>query len=108
MIADPREIDRIVDRIVHCTQASAIYLFGSNAKGTAGPNSDVDLLLIGPCRLPPPLRTKNLVAELRLFATDFDLVFLTPEEFDEARGDPHSFVSLVMRTARKVYPRAGA
>jgi len=86
----------------------AIYLFGSNAKGTASLKSDVDVLLVGPSRLPPPLRTKNLVAELRLFATDFDLVFLTPEEFDEERSDPHSFVSLVMRTARQVYPRAEA
>jgi predicted nucleotidyltransferase len=108
MIADQEEIDRIVDRIVHCSQASAIYLFGSNAKGTASHNSDIDLLLVGPCRLPPPLRTKNLVAELRLFAAEFDLIFLTPEEFDEARRDPHSFVSLVMRTARQVYPQAGA
>jgi predicted nucleotidyltransferase len=105
MILDEQEIDRIVGRIVLRTCVDRIYLFGSNAKGCARAGSDIDLLIIGPNRLPVHQRTRNIAPSLRSIASSFDLVILTPEEVDEELRVPHSFVSQVMATAQLVYPK---
>ena len=39
-------IDEIVNRIVRGFRPEKIILFGSHARGTAGPDSDVDLLVV--------------------------------------------------------------
>jgi predicted nucleotidyltransferase len=39
---------RAIGRIVEAMQPEAIYLFGSHARGDAGPDSDYDLLVIVP------------------------------------------------------------
>jgi len=36
----------IVDRLVRCSDPRRIILFGSRARGEAGPDSDVDLLVV--------------------------------------------------------------
>ena len=41
-----RHIDRMVRRIVRKFQPEQVILFGSQARGDAGPDSDVDLLVV--------------------------------------------------------------
>jgi predicted nucleotidyltransferase/HEPN domain-containing protein len=45
-IDDPRELDRVVRRLVERFDPIAIYLFGSRARGDAGDDSDYDLMLV--------------------------------------------------------------
>jgi len=40
-------IEEMVRRIVRRFAPEKIILFGSHARGTAGPDSDVDLLIVG-------------------------------------------------------------
>jgi hypothetical protein len=47
-IGDPKEIERLVEQIVAEVDPTAIYLFGSRARGDAQADSDYDLLLILP------------------------------------------------------------
>ena len=42
------QIDRMVQRIVRKFHPEKIILFGSQARGDAGPDSDVDLLIVMP------------------------------------------------------------
>jgi predicted nucleotidyltransferase len=42
------QIDRMVKRIVRKFHPEKIILFGSHARGDAGPDSDVDLLVVLP------------------------------------------------------------
>ena len=44
----PAMIDRMVQRIVKKFHPERIILFGSHARGQAGPDSDVDLLVVMP------------------------------------------------------------
>lgn len=46
----------IVDRIIAAYQPERIYLFGSKARGDAGPDSDYDLLVVVPDDAPPERR----------------------------------------------------
>jgi HEPN domain-containing protein len=45
-IKDPKELDRVVRRLVEAFDPVAVYLFGSRARGDAGKDSDYDLMLV--------------------------------------------------------------
>lgn len=45
-----KEIRAVVNQIAREFRPQRVILFGSQARGTAGPDSDVDLLVIMPCR----------------------------------------------------------
>jgi HEPN domain-containing protein len=45
-IEDPRELDRVVRRLVEAFDPVAVYLFGSRARGDASADSDYDLMLV--------------------------------------------------------------
>lgn len=46
MAPDPKTLREIVRRIVETAQPEKIILFGSAARGTMGPDSDIDLLIV--------------------------------------------------------------
>ena len=76
-----KEIDRMVLMIVRKFHPERIILFGSRARGDAGPDSDVDLLVVMP--LEGSKREKQL--ELRLALYDYmmpvDVIVTSPEDF---------------------------
>lgn len=88
----PPSLRRIVDRYVHAFAPERILLFGSYAKGTNKPGSDMDLLIVA-----------DLGGELseyrqraRQLAADcfprVDVVFATPEEVYEAVPERDAFL----------------
>lgn len=105
MIATERDLEWIVERVRACYDAGTIYLFGSHAKGTPQPGSDIDLLIVGPSRLPQARRGREVAAALAAFPAHFDLLFYTDAELTEARADPLSFVSTILTNARTLYQR---
>jgi predicted nucleotidyltransferase len=76
-----RQIQEIVNRIVERFHPEQIILFGSQARGDAGPDSDVDLLVVMPVE--GSKREKQL--EIRMALHDIhvpkDVIVSTPEEF---------------------------
>lgn len=76
-----REIKRMVQRIVHQFNPEKIILFGSHARGEAGPDSDIDLLIV----MPVEGRKRAKAIEIQLALDDFrvpkDIIITTPEEF---------------------------
>jgi predicted nucleotidyltransferase len=105
MIATARDIAWIVERIIAVDTPDRIYLFGSQAKGTASRGSDVDILIVGPSKELPSRRDKQIVAALRSFPAHFDLLCITPQELAEGLSEPLSFVSAALETARVIYER---
>jgi uncharacterized protein len=75
------QIDRMVKRIVKKFRPEQIILFGSHARGDAGPDSDIDLLVV--MAVDGSKFEMGLAIRLALgdFAIPFDLVVSTPEEF---------------------------
>jgi uncharacterized protein len=76
----PALIRRMVRRIVQRFSPEQIVLFGSQARGDAGPDSDVDLLVV----LPVVGSKRDLCVEIGLALQDFrvpkDILVTTPEE----------------------------
>ena len=77
----PAQIERIVKRIVRKFHPEQIILFGSQARGDAGPDSDVDLLIVMP--VVGSIREKRLEISLSLPIRPIpvDVIVTTPENF---------------------------
>jgi predicted nucleotidyltransferase len=99
----PAEIDRIVDRIVAQVQPERIMLIGSYAKRTATPKSDLDLLVIMDTPLPRAKRASRLQPAIDGHLVPIDAHVYTPEEIENDRTVPYSFIHTVLRSGRTVY-----
>ena len=105
MIPTERDLELIVRRVRSTFDATAIYLFGSHARGSGGSGSDIDLLIVGPSRQPQHRRGREVEAALRAFPASFDLLFYTEDELADARHDPLSFASTILINAKLLYER---
>jgi predicted nucleotidyltransferase len=60
VLDDDPTLQEIVRRLADAYHPLQIYLFGSKARGTAGPDSDYDLLVVMSDDAPPELRNSEL------------------------------------------------
>lgn len=103
---DPQTLDEIVEQIVKVLDPKRIILFGSHARGEAGPDSDVDILVVAD--VPDPDGFRSVETRQALGDTPFpiDLIVVTPDEWKMWQG----FVNTVMGQAAKygkvLYERA--
>ena len=106
MIATEADFRWIVERIVALHHPDKIFLFGSYALGIARDQSDIDLLIVAPSRLPRLHRGKDVAAALSMFPSRFDFLFYTPRELEEQLRNPHSFEARNLAYARLLYSRS--
>jgi predicted nucleotidyltransferase len=98
-------LDELVARIRNAVQPERIVLFGSHARGTAGPESDFDILVIAPSSLPRWRRTVPLYRLLAGIGISKDLIWWTPEEVEEWRNVRSHFITTVLREGKVLYER---
>lgn len=75
-------IEEMVRRIVEQFHPDRIILFGSHAKGTAQPDSDVDLLVVMPVKGSRLEKTIEIGVALHDIGLPKDIIVTTPEDFD--------------------------
>jgi len=100
------EIHAAVQRIVERFHPAKIILFGSCARGSAGPDSDVDLLVIMDVK--GSKRRQAVEIDLALSDRRFplDLIVVTPEEFEKYRDVPGHIVYPAAREGKVLYDAA--
>ena len=76
-----RQIQEIVNRIVERFHPEQIILFGSQARGDAGPDSDVDLLVVMPVQGSVFEMGLDIHQALHDMPIPVDVIVTTPEEF---------------------------
>ena len=88
----PRLIDKMARRLARRFKPERIILFGSHARGTAGPDSDVDLLVVMP--LTGSKRDKEIEMRIALhdIAVPVDVIVVTPDEVARRRNIPGTIV----------------
>ena len=76
-----KEIRAMVKRIIERFHPDMVILFGSHARGEAGPDSDVDFLVV--MQITGSKREKQLEIGLALHDLEVatDIIVTTPEEF---------------------------
>lgn len=80
-----------------------VLLFGSHARGDAGPDSDLDFLVIDPDVKSEFREMIRLRRSLRGLAVPADVIVVTPEAFEERRRVRGDFLHAVAREARVLH-----
>lgn len=89
---------QMATRLKSGIHAERVWLFGSQARGTAGADSDIDLLAVIPDS--SVSRYQRAVAarrELSDFNVPMDIVVLTHDEWEKQMKAPSSLASTVAR-----------
>jgi len=99
------QIRGMVKRIVEQFNPDKIILFGSQARGDAGPDSDVDLLVV----MPFEGRKLDKIVEIRVALSDFtvplDILVSTPEQFAIRKEIPGTMERPAAREGKVLYVR---
>jgi predicted nucleotidyltransferase len=97
-------LDEVLRRIVGAYAPSKVYLFGSEARGDAGADSDIDLAVVVPDGAEPSRRSSRLAAEaLWGLERGADVVVFTQREFDQRSGVVASLPWTILREGRLVH-----
>jgi len=102
----PPGLSAIVARLATGLGAERVVLFGSYARGTARPGSDIDLLVVAPFLGEPAQhlrRARHLVAGC--FPT-VDVVLCTQDELDGAIAGRVPFLRSIVGGGMTLYPAA--
>lgn len=105
---DSRELEgplaEIVRRLVEAYQPERIYLFGSMARGDAGPDSDYDLLVVVPDDASPERRRSRLAYEtLWGTGTAADVIVWEKSRFERRSRVVASLPATVLREGKLLY-----
>jgi len=98
-------IDEIVNRIVQAAHPEQVLLFGSAARGTTGPHSDLDFLVIKAGRYNARKVAGIIYQRMRGIARSIDLVIVTPQQVEDYKNSPFSIIYPAVREGRVVYER---
>jgi uncharacterized protein len=100
----PAPLGEVVRRLVAAYEPERVYLFGSFARGDAGPDSDYDLLLVVPDSAPPDRRRSRLAYEV-LWGTGIaaDVLVWTRDRFDSRVALRASLPATVLREGKLLY-----
>lgn len=101
----PDNIRSLVNKIATTYQPDKIMLFGSYATGQATEDSDVDLLIIKETGVPRHQRGREVRRFLYGLKIPMDIVVATPQELEQSRQEPHSFLATALDSAKTVYER---
>lgn len=94
----------VVRRLVEVYQPDRIYLFGSVARGDAGPDSDYDILVVVPDAAPPERRRSRIAYEaLWGSGVAADVLVWTASQFDSRTHLPASLPATVLREGRLLH-----
>ncbi len=104
MTASDPALEKIIRRLVSAYEPEQIFLFGSRARGDAGPDSDYDLLLVVPDHAPPE-RKRSKLAYRVLWGTGTaaDVVVWTRSAFDSRVHLVASLPATVMREGKLLH-----
>ena len=101
--SDPA-LAEVVRRLVEAYQPERVYLFGSVARGDAGPDSDYDILVVVRDDAPPDRRRSRLAYQvLRGTGTAADVLVCTHSYFEQRRFLEASLPGTVLREGRALH-----
>jgi predicted nucleotidyltransferase len=100
---DQDVLDEIIRRIVRVAQPQRILLFGSFARGNAGPHSDLDLLVIKEGDFHRRRLTRRIYESLTGVGQAVDVIVVTAEDVERYGNVPALIISPAIREGREIY-----
>jgi len=101
-MVEQKLLDEIVARLKQ-TKPNKVYLFGSQAMGTAGDESDIDLLLVKDAVV-SKIKDMNAARKLlRGLGKSFDVIVTSQDEFEFYRNQVNSVHHAAAHYGRIIY-----
>ena len=100
-----RHIQQMVKRIVAQFHPERIILFGSHARGQAGTDSDVDLLIVMPVSGSKRQKAVEIGVALHDIPVAKDVIVVTPEDFEWRKEIVGTIERPAARDGRLLYAR---
>ena len=100
-----QDIDKMVKRLVDRFDPEQVILFGSHARGTAGPDSDVDLLVIMPVSGSKRAMQIEMRVALHNIRVPKDIILATPDEVARRRNIVGTIIRPALREGKVLYVR---
>jgi predicted nucleotidyltransferase len=97
-------LNEVIRRLVHAYHPTRIYLFGSVARGEAGPDSDYDLMVVVPDGAQPERRSSRLAYEV-MWGTGVaaDVLVWTASQFESRRHVVASLPAAILREGKLLH-----
>ena len=93
----------VVRRIVEVARPERIILFGSAARGEAGPDSDLDLLVVKRGVEHRRRLAQRIYKRLLGVEVPVDVLVVTPDDIEEFRDKVGTIIGPALREGREVY-----
>ena len=100
-----QKISEMVRRIVEGFHPDKIILFGSYARGAAGPDSDADLLVVMPVKGSKREKAIEIDVELAGIGLPKDVIVVTAEEIEKYRDVVGTLICPALREGKVLYER---
>lgn len=98
-------IEEMVRRIVDRFRPLQVILFGSHARGTAGPDSDADLLVVMPVNGSKRKQAVEIHRLLACIGLPKDIIVVTPDELERYRHTLGTLVQAACQEGKVLYER---
>ncbi len=102
---DRKQVEDIAAIIVERFNPVRVVLFGSHARGKAGPDSDLDIFVEMDTDLRPPERAIAVTAVFGLRPWSLDVVVYTPEEVERLKRIHGTLLSIIEAEGEVLYER---
>jgi len=103
MKSDNEQLNEIVRRIVEAVRPLRVILFGSTARGEAGTQSDIDMLIVMPDGTHRFKTTQAIYRHLRGLRVAVDVVVATESDMREYGSSPVLIYREALRDGRELY-----
>ena len=100
------DIQRMARRIVRLFDPERVILFGSHARGEAGPDSDVDLLVVMDVEGSKLEKSIDIGVALHDFDVPKDVIVVRPDEFAWRKNYIGTIERPAAREGKVLYARA--
>jgi uncharacterized protein len=98
------ELALMVERLVSALHPDRIYAFGSQVRGEAGPESDIDLLIVVPYASEPAHRLAQAAYHaLPVHSLPIDILVMSRDEFERRSRAASSLPATILREGRTLY-----
>jgi uncharacterized protein len=103
MQPDQTVIQALVSQIVKAAQPLQVVLFGSGARGTMQPGSDIDLMVVMPDGTHRRKTAQRLYRAISGVKTPFDLLVATPDDLEKHKNNIGLIYRVVLQEGQVVY-----
>lgn len=103
MEAETEKLKRLVQAIVREANPLKIILFGSAARGDAGPDGDLDILVVMPDGTKRRPVARHLYGAVRNIGVPLDILVATPAILREHKNNIGLIYKTILEEGREIY-----